>query len=88
MARAGEAFPGQRHTGDDEDDPEGEEGEVPAERRAEVVADVVNAEKLVVDKAFDDVEDPPAGEQHPEMSAPRRRQLAALPRTEHQAPWS
>jgi hypothetical protein len=58
MARAGEAFPGQRYTGDDEDDPEGEEGEVPAERRAEVVADVVNAEKLVVDKAFDDVEDP------------------------------
>jgi hypothetical protein len=40
--------------------------------------------QLVVDDAFDDVEDAQARDQHPEISAPRRRQFAALPGTEHQ----
>jgi hypothetical protein len=45
---------------------------------------VVDAEQLVVDDAFDDVEDASASEQHPEMSAPRRRPFARLPGTEDQ----
>ena len=47
----------------------------PAERCAEVVADVVDGEDLVVDEAFDDVEGSPAGEQHPEMRPPGRGEL-------------
>jgi hypothetical protein len=44
---------GQRHAGGDEQDAEGEEGEVPAKRTAEVVAHVMDAEQLVVDQALD-----------------------------------
>ena len=58
---------------------EGEEREVPAERCAEVVAHVVDAEQLVIDQALHDVEHAPAGEQHPDVRAPRRRQLSPLP---------
>src|SRR5215217_574788 len=75
---------GERGAGDDQGHPECKKREVPAERRAEVVAHVVDAEQLVIDDALDDVEDTPTGEQHAEMNAPRRRQLAALPGTDYQ----
>ena len=65
--------PGERKAACDEHDAEGEEGEVPAERGAEIVADVMEAEELVVDEALDDVEDAPAGEQQADVHPPGRR---------------
>jgi hypothetical protein len=49
----------------EEKNAEGKEGKVPAERGAEVVADMLDAEDLVVDEPFDEVECTPAGEQDP-----------------------
>ena len=72
--------PGEGGPAGDQQEPEGEEREVPAERCAEVIAHVVDAEQLVIDQALHDVEHAPAGEQHPDVRAPRRRQLSAAAR--------
>ena len=52
------AFEGE--AAEDEDGSEGEEGEVAAEWGANVVADVVDGEDVVVDNAFDEVEGRPS----------------------------
>jgi hypothetical protein len=44
----------------DEQGAEEEEADVPGQRTPEVVAYMVNAEQLMVDEPFDDVENPPA----------------------------
>jgi len=60
-----------------EDRTEHQEADLPPYRRAEVVADVMDAENLVVYDAFHEVEDAPARKQHAGVSAPRRRDAAA-----------
>ena len=65
-------------------DTQGEKAKVPLDGTAEVVADVMDAEKLVVHETFDDIEDPPADEQHPEVRTPGRREASLLPGTKHQ----
>ncbi len=70
---------GQGDTERDQHCAQREEREVPSQRCAEVVAHVVDAEDVVVDRTLDDVERAPAREQHPQVPAPRRRELAPLP---------
>jgi hypothetical protein len=49
---------------------EREEAQVPPRRVGHVVADVVDAEDVVVDDPFDEVEDSPAGEEQSQEAAP------------------
>lgn len=67
----------------DQERSEGQEAEVPAERCAQVVAEVVYAEELVVDQPLDDVKIP-----HPARTRPRwKRQLGARrPRCQAEIP--
>lgn len=67
MCRAGRCVEGE--AAEDEDGSEGEEGEVPAEWGANVVADVVDGEDVVVDNAFDEVEGAPAHQDQPDLLA-------------------
>ena len=55
----------QRPAGEQEAGAEGEEGDVPSERAAEVVAHVVAPEQLVVDQPLDQVEQAPARQEQP-----------------------
>lgn len=52
----------------------------PGQGRTEIVTYMVNTEEGVVDDAFDQVEDAPAGEHQTEVEAPVRRQPALTPR--------
>jgi hypothetical protein len=52
LARDAFAGAGKRHAGGYEDHSEVEEREVPSERRSKVIADVVDAEELVVDQSL------------------------------------
>src|SRR5215212_986795 len=63
----------ERDSARDQKRPEREKAEVPADRPAEVVAHVVDAEHLVVDDALDEVEDAPARQHQPDVRAPGRR---------------
>lgn len=58
---------------------ENEEPDVPADRRSEVVAHMMDSEDVMVDYPFDQVEEAPADHQPSEMQSPRRGQLATLP---------
>jgi hypothetical protein len=66
----------------DQQKAEDQEPDIPPNRSAEVIADVVDAEELVIDYALSDVEHAPSGEQHPEVPTPRWGQLAPLPCTD------
>src|SRR5215210_7876468 len=59
---------------------ERKKAEIPAERTAEVVTNVMNPKQLVVDQALHQVEDAPAGEQKADVHAPWRGELSSLPR--------
>ena len=71
--------PDHRHPDEHEERPEHEEANVPRHRSSEVVANVVDAEDLVVDNPFHEVEDTPANEQQAKVAPPRRREAATLP---------
>ena len=58
---------------EDEGHPQDEEADVPADRGAEVVPDVVDLQEVVVDQPLHDVEDAPTGQHQPDVEAPRRR---------------
>ena len=75
---------GERRPNSDQQRAEDKKADVPADRGAEIVPHVVDTEQLVVDQAFDDVEDSPAGEHHPDVGAPWWRQLSPLPRSNGQ----
>src|SRR6478752_5222005 len=57
---------------------EHEKADVPGQGRSEVMARVVNAEQLVIDQSFNDVEEAPPGHQQPEVERPCRAQGAPL----------
>jgi hypothetical protein len=57
-----------------------QETDVPADRRAEIVADVVDTQDLVIDDPFSEIEGAPADQEAAEVSAPRRREFTPLPR--------
>jgi hypothetical protein len=58
---------------------EGQETEVPPDRATEVVADVVDAQELVVHQSLHEVERAPAGKQETDVEAPWRRESAGPP---------
>jgi hypothetical protein len=58
---------------------EREEAEIPRERIRDVIANVVHRQDVVVDDAFDQVEDAPADEHQSDVREPRRREIATLP---------
>src|SRR5829696_3257531 len=62
----------QRHPDDDQRGADGEEADVPPQRVGDVVAYVVDGEEVVIDDAFDQVEDPPPGEEQADHAAPGR----------------
>src|SRR3712207_1268126 len=62
----------QQRTDGDEQDPRRQETEIPAQRSAEVVPDVVDAEHLVVDQPLDQVEQTPPDQDEPGLEAPAR----------------
>jgi hypothetical protein len=55
---------------DDEQQPESEKSDVPRQRRAEVIANVVHAKDVMIDQPFDDVEGAPSGQHQAEVEAP------------------
>lgn len=69
-----------------------EEFEVPAQRPAEIVADVVDAEDLVVDDSFDHVEEPESNQDPADQRvavngpAPVKRRCAAHACSRHTTP--
>jgi hypothetical protein len=68
----------------DEHHTERQEGEIPDERGAKVVAYMVNVEQVMVDEALHQIEGAPSGEDDAEVRTPRRRELASLPRADDQ----
>jgi hypothetical protein len=67
-----------------QDDSEGEEAEVPGQGCTEVVAQVVDSKKVVIDQSFHDVEDTPSGRQKPNLEPDVGRDPAPLPGTQHE----
>ena len=49
-----------------------QKADVPGQRPAEIVANVVNAEQLMIDQPLEDIEDPPPGEHEPGEAEPGR----------------
>jgi hypothetical protein len=69
----------QRGPKDDQQATQPEEGEVPAQGSAQVVAHMMDAEDLMVDQTLDKVEYPPAEQHQSDVHPPGRRQLTPLP---------
>jgi hypothetical protein len=65
-------------TANDEQNTEDQKPDVPRKRPTKIVPHVMDAQYLMVDQPLHDVEDPPAGEDEPEVEAPVRCQ-ASLP---------
>ena len=58
---------------------EHEEADVPADRPSKIVADVVEAEDVVIDDAFNEVKRSPPDQEAADVSAPRWREFTPLP---------
>ncbi len=63
----------------DQEDPEGEEPEIPGQWATEVVTHVVDPQQLVVEEALDDVKESPPKQKEPDDRTPRGRGASAAP---------
>jgi hypothetical protein len=57
-----------------------QKADVPGERSAEVIPDMVHLKYVVIDQTFDDIEDAPAHDNEAEVEAPVGRQASPAPR--------